>query len=42
LTRQEAAHVKQKVVHFGANNTIARIEIKAALSGPGGKARKSK
>jgi aspartate 1-decarboxylase len=28
LTRQEAAQVKQKVVHVGANNEITRIEIK--------------
>jgi len=41
LTRQEAAGVKQKVVHVGAKNKIARIEIKTALPGSGGKAKKS-
>jgi aspartate 1-decarboxylase len=30
LTRQEAAKVKQKVVHVGAKNEIVRIEIKEA------------
>jgi aspartate 1-decarboxylase len=30
LTRQEAARVKQKVVHVGARNEIARIERKEA------------
>lgn len=31
LSREEAAQVKQRVVHFGANNKIARIEIKEAF-----------
>jgi len=31
LTREEAAQVKQKVVHFGAKNKITRIEIKKAM-----------
>ena len=31
LTRQEAAQVKQRVVHVGANNKITRIEIKEAF-----------
>src|SRR5277367_2924709 len=30
LTRQEAAKVKQRVVHVGANNGIVRIDIKEA------------
>jgi len=30
LTRQEAAKVKQKVVHVGAKNEIKRVEIKEA------------
>ena len=38
MTRQEAAKVKQKVVHFGANNEIKRVEIKEA---PRKKAQKS-
>jgi aspartate 1-decarboxylase len=28
LTRREAARVKQKVVHVGANNKITRVEVK--------------
>jgi aspartate 1-decarboxylase len=28
LTREEAARVKQKVVHVGANNKITRVDIK--------------
>jgi aspartate 1-decarboxylase len=42
LTRQEAARVKQKVVHFGAKNKITRIEIKKAFSTPRNKANKIK
>jgi len=30
LTRQEAAKVKQKVVHVGAKNEIKRVEVKVA------------
>ena len=30
MTREEAAKVKQKVVHFGPNNTITRVDIKDA------------
>jgi aspartate 1-decarboxylase len=37
LTRQEAATVKQRVVHVGKNNKIARIEIKEATPAKGGK-----
>jgi aspartate 1-decarboxylase len=34
MTREEAAKVKQKVVHVGPNNKITRVDIKdAALSG---------
>ena len=40
LTRQEAALVKQKVVHVGPKNKIDRVEIKEASSTPGPKARK--
>jgi aspartate 1-decarboxylase len=42
LTRQEASKVKQKVVHFGANNEIRRIEIKEASSTGLKKNRKTK
>ena len=28
MTREEAAQVKQKVVHFGPNNKITRVDIK--------------
>ena len=31
MTRQEAAKVKQKVVHVGPNNKITRIDIKEAV-----------
>lgn len=41
LTRREAARAKQKVVHFGANNEISRIEIKEASPDSGRKIRKS-
>ena len=39
LTRQEAAKVKQKVVHFGPNNAIKRVEIKevSAFAGKNGR-----
>ena len=30
MTREEAAKVKQKVVHFGPNNKITRVDIKDA------------
>ena len=30
MTREEAANVKQKVVHFGPNNTITKIDVKEA------------
>jgi len=39
LTREEAAQVKQKVVHFGAKNKITRIEIKKAIPAPRKKAK---
>ena len=32
LTRQEAAKVKQKVVHVGAKNEITRVDVKVATS----------
>jgi aspartate 1-decarboxylase len=32
MTRAEAAKIKQKVVHVGANNAIARVEIKDAAT----------
>jgi aspartate 1-decarboxylase len=35
LTRQEAAKVKQKVVHVEGKNLIKRVEIKAASPGAG-------
>ena len=39
MTREEAAKVKQKVVHFGPNNEITRVDIKdAAHSGEKSKA----
>jgi aspartate 1-decarboxylase len=34
LTRDEAAKVKQRVVHVGPKNKIRRIQIKKALSSP--------
>ena len=34
LTREEAIRVKQRVVHVGAKNKIARIEIKEASPSP--------
>ena len=40
LTRQEAALVKQKVVHVGPKNKIDRVEIKEASSKPGAKPKK--
>ena len=33
MTRQEAAKVKQKVVHVGPNNKILRVDIKEASAG---------
>jgi len=33
MTRQEAAKVKQKVVHVGENNKILRVDIKEASGG---------
>jgi hypothetical protein len=30
MTREEAAKVRQKVVHVGPNNTITRVDIKDA------------
>jgi aspartate 1-decarboxylase len=41
LTREEAAKVKQRVVHVGANNKIRRIEIKAASPLSSRKAKKA-
>jgi len=37
LSRQEAANVKQKVVHVGPKNEILRVEIKEASSISNGK-----
>jgi aspartate 1-decarboxylase len=42
LSREEAAKVKQRVVHVGAKNKVTRIEIKAASPAPGRKAGKTK
>lgn len=39
MTRQEAAKVKQKVVHVGPNNKIVRVDIKEAT--PAGEKSKS-
>ena len=37
MTREEAANVKQKVVHFGPNNKITKVEIKEARPAAGKK-----
>lgn len=42
LTRAEAAKIKQRVVHFRANNQISRVEIKEASSKPRGRNQKAK
>jgi aspartate 1-decarboxylase len=42
LSREEAAKVKQRVVHFGPKNKITRIQIKKASPTPGKKGRKAK
>ena len=42
LTRQEAAKVKQRVVHVTANNEIARVDIKEAAPKSRAKAKKAR
>ncbi len=39
MTREEAANVKQKVVHFGPNNTITKIDVKEACPAAKAKAK---
>src|SRR5271154_6176002 len=42
MTRQEAATVKQRVVHVGKHNKVVRVEIKEASPARRGKAKKTK
>jgi aspartate 1-decarboxylase len=42
LTRQEAARVKQKVVHVGPDNKILRVDIKEASPASRGRSKKTK
>jgi len=41
MSREEAAKVKQKVVHFGPNNKIKRVEIKEVGAAAGKNGRKT-